>query len=398
MNINSMKANETGVIALIDVDEPNYLIISQCDFGNATITRFRNGLELSLEWEKNKLNILAIISQSEAIAPLGIYLFETLHKNNFPDAPFFLVANKVDENVSRICMQTGIADAFKLPIRKENIETRVNFLIKNWKAIHERKVPEKIKTYKVPLPKRIFDIVFSGLALIMLSPFFLLLIIIMKIESKGPVFYYSLRVGTGYSIFKFYKFRSMYVNADKRLKDLKHLNQYAGSDDISKVTDTNILCDHCIKNGTKCQRVLYADDNSWCEKNYLHHRKLQGGAAFFKLKNDPRVTKVGKILRNTSIDELPQLWNVFIGDMSIVGNRPLPLYEAEKLTTDKYALRFRAPAGITGLWQVEKRGKGEMSEEERLLLDNAYAENHSFASDIRLILKTIPALFQKENV
>ncbi|MFX4489871.1 sugar transferase, partial [Acinetobacter baumannii] len=92
----------------------------------------------------------------------------------------------------------------------------------------------------------------------------------------------------------------------------------------------------------------------------------------------PRITKVGKFIRNTSIDELPQLWNVIIGDMSIVGNRPLPLYEAEKLTTDKYAMRFMAPAGITGLWQVEKRGKGEMSEEERLMLDNKYAENHSF--------------------
>lgn len=120
--------------------------------------------------------------------------------------------------------------------------------------------------------------------------------------------------------------------------------------------------------------------------------------AFIKLKNDPRVTKVGKILRNTSIDELPQLWNVFIGDMSIVGNRPLPLYEAEKLTTDKYAMRFMAPAGITGLWQVEKRGKGEMSSEERMMLDNSYAETHSFTNDIKLILKTIPALFQKENV
>jgi len=84
--------------------------------------------------------------------------------------------------------------------------------------------------------------------------------------------------------------------------------------------------------------------------------------------------------------------------MSIVGNRPLPLYEAEKLTTDKYALRFLAPAGLTGLWQVEKRGKGKMSEEERLMLDNTYAENHSFWYDIKLILKTIPALLQKENV
>jgi len=84
--------------------------------------------------------------------------------------------------------------------------------------------------------------------------------------------------------------------------------------------------------------------------------------------------------------------------MSIVGNRPLPLYEAEKLTTDKYALRFAAPAGITGLWQVEKRGKGDMSEEERLMLDNTYAQNHSMVNDLKLIFKTIPALLQKENV
>ena len=132
--------------------------------------------------------------------------------------------------------------------------------------------------------------------------------------------------------------------------------------------------------------------------DYINSRKALKGAAFFKLIDDPRITKVGKILRNTSIDELPQLWNVFIGDMSIVGNRPLPLYEAEKLTTDKYALRFKAPAGITGLWQVEKRGKGEMSEEERLMLDNSYAKNHSFLNDIKIIFRTIPALFQKENV
>jgi len=398
MNSDSMQANDNGYIALIDVDESNYLILSQCDFGNAGLMQFKNGLDLSMKWEKSKVNIIAVISQSEAIAPLGVYLYEILQKNNFPDVPYILLANKVDANVSRVCMQTGIADAFKLPLKKEHVETRVNFLVKNWKLMQERAKPEKAVTYKLPLPKRIFDVFFSGLALIMLSPVFLLLIIIMKLESRGPVFYYSLRVGTGYRIFKFYKFRSMYVNADKRLKDLKHLNQYAGAEDTSKVTDNTILCDHCVKNGTTCQRLLYADNHAWCEKNYLNHRKLQAGAAFFKLKNDPRVTKVGKILRNTSIDELPQLWNVFIGDMSIVGNRPLPLYEAEKLTTDKYALRFRAPSGITGLWQVEKRGKGSMSEEERLMLDNAYAENHSFLNDIRLIIKTVPALFQKENV
>jgi len=185
------------------------------------------------------------------------------------------------------------------------------------------------------------------------------------------------------------------------LKELKHLNQYnvtAETTADTKIADEDYRCDECINAGIGCKFPIYADDHQWCEKDYILNKKSKGGSAFFKLKDDPRITKVGKFIRNTSIDELPQLWNVIIGDMSIVGNRPLPLYEAEKLTTDKYALRFLAPAGITGLWQVEKRGKGEMSEEERLLLDNVYAQNHSFVNDIKLILKTIPALFQKESV
>ena len=153
------------------------------------------------------------------------------------------------------------------------------------------------------------------------------------------------------------------------------------------------LCDLCEQAGTSCQNALFADNKVICEK--LHRQQLASkiDSAFIKIKDDPRITKVGQFIRNTSIDELPQLWNVFIGDMSIVGNRPLPLYEAEKITTDKYALRFMAPAGITGLWQVEKRGRGEMSEEERLSLDNNYAKTHSFMNDIRLIMRTIPALF-----
>jgi lipopolysaccharide/colanic/teichoic acid biosynthesis glycosyltransferase len=127
--------------------------------------------------------------------------------------------------------------------------------------------------------------------------------------------------------------------------------------------------------------------------------KSKQGATFIKIENDPRITRIGRFIRNTSIDELPQLYNVLKGDMSIVGNRPLPMYEAEKITTDQFALRFIAPAGITGLWQVTKRGKGgPMSEEERMELDNQYAKTYSFWNDIKLILKTIPALFQKENV
>lgn len=112
---------------------------------------------------------------------------------------------------------------------------------------------------------------------------------------------------------------------------------------------------------------------------------------------------MGHIIRKLSIDELPQLINVLKGDMSIVGNRPLPLYEAELLTTDDWIKRFNGPAGITGLWQVEARGRtSKMSPEERKELDNKYVEiansKYAFWKDMWIILRTVPAVFQKENV
>lgn len=122
------------------------------------------------------------------------------------------------------------------------------------------------------------------------------------------------------------------------------------------------------------------------------------GPNFFKVKDDPRITKCGKFLRNSSLDELPQLFNVLLGDMSIVGNRPLPLYEAVSLTTDEWAERFMAPAGITGLWQVSKRGSEEMSTAERVSLDIDYARTRSLGGDFKIMLKTPTALLQKTNV
>lgn len=239
---------------------------------------------------------------------------------------------------------------------------RIEFIkkLKNYKNQRGNKpyathgVPEDLPKIKIWSFKRTFDIAITTTLLVFLSPLMLLIALIIKLESPGPVFYVSKRAGAGYKIFDFYKFRSMRVGAADELKKLAHLNQY----------DT------------------------------ANH----GDGVFFKIKNDPRVTRFGSFLRNTSLDELPQLINVLIGDMSLVGNRPLPLYEAEKLTKDQIAWRFLAPAGITGLWQVTKRGKDNMSPEERIALDMEYAMKNSFWLDLKILFSTFPALLQKEKV
>lgn len=240
--------------------------------------------------------------------------------------------------------------------------------------------------------KRTLDIMVSATALLLLTPLLLLIALIVKLESKGPALYGAPRAGQGYKIFNLLKFRTMGVNADAALKSLQHLNLYGGN----SIASTSVECDACRHDGD-CTMVITKDGKYSCEKTL--RAKSNETSAFFKIKDDPRITRFGKFLRNTSLDELPQLINVLKGDMSLVGNRPLPLYEAEKLTTDEAALRFMAPAGITGLWQVTKRGrKGDMSEAERIDLDKQYANKHTFMTDINLIMKTFPALLQKENV
>jgi len=401
MSEENIDINNKGLIALVGLDDTALAIFNTLNFGGCDRVYYKNGVEMVTAWQTGQLPITAVVCHSEIMAPSGLALVEAIKSKGLPSVPFFLIVNHLNKNLVKLALSTGIADVFKLPLKAENIQQKINFLIENWASLKVNLENAAPKAKKIELSKRIFDLVFAGGALLALSPLFLIIYILIKLESKGPAFYYSLRVGTGYKVFKFYKFRSMYVNADQRIKDLKHLNQYnidAGNE--PKKTETashQFLCDTCQSYG-KCQYPLYSDNVNWCEKDFRFNKQTSAGSAFFKIKNDPRITKVGNFIRNTSIDELPQLWNVIIGNMSIVGNRPLPLYEAEKLTTDKYVLRFSAPAGITGLWQVEKRGKGEMSEDERLMLDNTYAQNHSFKNDIKLILKTIPALFQKENV
>jgi lipopolysaccharide/colanic/teichoic acid biosynthesis glycosyltransferase len=274
----------------------------------------------------------------------------------------------------------------------------------------------RILRFKIPLWKRLFDIFFSALGIIILSPVFIITAIAIRLESKGPVIFKSKRVGTNYTVFDFLKFRSMYADAEQRLKEVAKEagNQYAEKDDQEEkdhpsvitaplgeeaemmMMDMGMESDMMISDE---EVMLVGDDFVVAESDFAKEKKEENESAFVKIENDPRITKVGKFIRKYSIDELPQLFNILKGDMSIVGNRPLPLYEAEKLTVDSSIDRFMAPAGLTGLWQVEERGKGGMmSAEERKQLDITYGQTYNFMLDMKIIFRTLTAFVQKDNV
>ncbi|MCF8396916.1 MAG: sugar transferase [Bacteroidales bacterium] len=255
---------------------------------------------------------------------------------------------------------------------------------------------ESFTEFNIHWYKRVFDIAFSMIALIIFFPIMLLVAILIKLDSKGPVFYISKRIGTGFEAFDFYKFRSMYTGSEEKRADLSAFNQYLKHKHNKGVNEEKEKCPECEKLGYPCSPLLYIDGNQICENFYLYKKRLHNKkATFFKVRNDPRVTRIGRVIRRLHLDELPQLFNVLKGDMSIVGNRPLPLYEAEQLTSDQWALRFLAPAGITGLWQISE--SSDMLEEERKNLDNKYAITASFGKDIIIILKTIPVLIRSRD-
>ena len=197
--------------------------------------------------------------------------------------------------------------------------------------------PSKVKGRLVyHTVKRGFDILASGVALVLLSPLFGVLTVKIKKEDGGPAFYSQTRIGKNGKPFKMWKFRSMIVNADKMVEQLEDQNEIEG--------------------------------------------------AMFKIKDDPRITKIGHTIRKYSLDELPQLWNVLIGDMSLVGPRPPLPSEVEEYTNyDKQ--RLLVMPGCTGLWQVTERNEADF--DEMVWLDIVYINHSGILEDLKLIIKTI---------
>lgn len=322
-------------------------------------------------------------------------------KTFFPNAFVIVISPTISQSESLQLIKLGVNNTLPTHPTIEQINDCKSFINNYYKKV---KIPllfkDNPKIFILPHWKRVFDIICSSIGLILLLPVFFITAIAIVIEDGFPIIYKSKRVGSNFLIFDFWKFRSMYADADKRIKELSSKNQYAdeftsndsiSSENISEIDTSTINLN---------DPTILFDDDCILSDNQLHDEKVkQQDEAFKKFINDPRITKVGRVIRKLSIDELPQLWNVFIGDMSIVGNRPLPLYEAELLTSDKDIDRFLAPAGITGLWQIEKRGGSvRMSPEERKELDKKYADTFSFSLDMKIIFKTFTSFIQKENV
>ncbi|MBK8166243.1 MAG: sugar transferase [bacterium] len=201
--------------------------------------------------------------------------------------------------------------------------------------------------------KRALDVVLAGLALLAVSPLFLLFAMLIKRSSPGPVFFAQERLGRDGRPFKFYKFRSMVHNSD----DTIH-RQFAA--------------------------MFIAGDESGCAAS-------NSGEKVFKLKRDPRITPIGAFLRRTSLDELPQLINIVKGEMSLVGPRPPIAYEIENYQP-WHMERLKAVPGLTGLWQVS--GRSSVSFDDMVRLDIRYINEWSFRRDLAIIAKTVPVVLR----
>ena len=373
------------------------------------LSRFGQIEGINMIYAKNYQEAIDICSAETKTSKYNLVLYEqgsineditniTKFRKKFYQGYVVLVTNGLSKEESMSYLKCGINDTIQPDITTEDLINKIALIKKRQELLYanDRKKKKEVKHFVLPVWKRTFDIIFASIALIVLSPLFIIIAIAIRLESKGSIIYKSKRVGTNYTIFDFLKFRSMFIDADKSLKEYSSQNQYkddkeneSHAQDITQEDLGNLMIGD---NGV----MLISDDFVIPETEFSNLRNSEQSNAFVKIEKDPRVTKVGRILRKFSLDELPQLINILKGDMSVVGNRPLPLYEAELLTNDDSIDRFMAPAGLTGLWQVEKRGdSGKLSAQERKELDLRYGKEFSFWYDIKIIFKTLTAFIQK---
>jgi exopolysaccharide biosynthesis polyprenyl glycosylphosphotransferase len=225
-----------------------------------------------------------------------------------------------------------MADFFQSAPKRLSLDEcgTVPFLTFDWVAYDEWKIAVK----------RVIDIVVAGATLLALLPLLALIALGIKVDSPGPVFFVQTRVGRNKRTFRLAKFRTMCADAERRQADLEALNEAKGP--------------------------------------------------VFKIARDPRVTRLGRLLRRTSLDEIPQLWNVLRGDMSLVGPRPLPLRDVSRFDQAVQRKRFSVKPGITCLWQVS--GRSKLGFADWLHLDLWYIDNWSLALDLKVLIKTVPAV------
>ena len=250
------------------------------------------------------------------------------------------------QDIVRHCLEQGVlvrflSDSFYLlrnmnlaRVKFDNFEGEVLLSVQN----------SKMAGWPI-LAKRAFDYLVALLLLVILSPLLLVIAALVKFTSPGPVFFVQMRVGLNKRLFRMYKFRTMVSGAETKLPELEHLNEADGP--------------------------------------------------VFKMRSDPRITSVGRWLRRTSLDELPQLINVLLGDMSLVGPRPLPVRDYQGFNRDWHRRRFSVRPGITCLWQIN--GRSNLSFEDWMALDMYYIDHWSFGLDLKILLQTFPVIFREQG-
>jgi exopolysaccharide biosynthesis polyprenyl glycosylphosphotransferase len=273
---------------------------------------------------------------------------------NFLNLPDFLRQNVVDEVVIALPMGSLHSWATKIAIlcEQHGITTRLLPNIFDLKSSHtgmdELEGTSLVTHYTGTTEgwsvfiKHGIDFLGSAILLAAFSPVMLLVALLIKLTSPGPIFFSQCRLGYNKRVFEIYKFRTMIVDAEKRLKDLEHLNEVSGP--------------------------------------------------VFKMKNDPRITRIGQLLRKTSLDELPQLFNVLKGDMSLVGPRPLPARDYEGFNHDWQRRRFTVRPGLTCLWQIN--GRSSIPFDQWMQLDLQYIDKWSLWLDFEILVKTVPAVLK----